>query len=125
MAPAAIIASKPSVSPQEKTPAVTSKIPEKSAFKRGEESHEKIPPPKAISITPQEITINAHIRKQLSAAEIIASTAQAELLFLGMFREKAVSSFLFEKTEIKRAIIAEDKNCAAKSKKPIFKSEER
>ena len=71
----------PSISPQEKTPPVTSKIPERMAFKTGEETTEKIFPPKAISRIPQEIIIKAHIRKQLSAAEIMDSTAQEELLF--------------------------------------------
>ena len=81
MAPAAIIAPKPLIFPQEKTPAVTSKIPDKRAFDKGDENIEKVFPKKAISRTPQAIIIKAHILKQLSAAEMIASTAQEALLF--------------------------------------------
>ena len=36
------------------------------------------------------------------------------------FDNQTNNSFLFEKIEIAAAIIAEDKNCAVKSKKPIF-----
>ena len=81
MAPEVIIAPKPPISLQEKTPAVTSKNPEKTAFKNGDERTEKVIPEKAISRTPQAIMMNAHIRKQLSAAEMIDSTAQEALLF--------------------------------------------
>ena len=83
MAPAAAIAPKPPASLQEKIPPVTSKKPEKKAFAKGEERFEKNLPLKTISKTPHAITINAHILKQLSAAEIIDSTAQEALLFLG------------------------------------------
>lgn len=81
IAPAAITEASPSIPAQEKTPAVISKKPEKIAFSKGLFSAKpKTAPPNEISRTPQAITIKAHIRKQLSAAEIIDSTIKAELL---------------------------------------------
>ena len=121
MAPEVIIAPKPPISPHEKTPAVTSKNPEKTAFKNGDERTEKVIPEKAISRTPQEIMMNAHIRKQLSAAEMIDSTAQEALLFLGTEKPDEEICGAFEKAEMTAAIIKADKNCAAKRTKPIFK----
>ena len=121
IAPAAAIAPKPSIPPQEKIPAVTSKIPEKRAFAKGEERFEKNTPLKTISKTPQAITIKAHILKQLSAAEIIDSTAQEALLFLGTEGKTKEFPGDFEKAEIIRAIKSEDKKCAEKIKNPVLK----
>ena len=63
--------------------------------------------------------MNAHIRKQLSAAEITDSTAHSALLFRknGFAMPKSFSSP--EKTETKTPIITAEKNCAAKSRKPV------
>ena len=121
MAPAAAIAPKPPISLQEKIPAVTSKKPQKRAFAKGEERFEKNLPLKTISKTPQAITINAHILKQLFAAEIIDSTAQEALLFLVAEEKYKEFSGDFEKAEIITAIKNEDRKCAEKIKNPVLK----
>ena len=87
------------------TPAVTSKKPETKDFKSGFFSaYPKKAPSKTISRIPQAINIKAHILKQLSAAEIMDSTTQTELLFSGFMygKEKLFSFFEIQKTRLER-----------------------
>ena len=122
MAPAVATAQNPFISPQARQPAVTSKKPVKKAFAAGIlDTAEKICPSKTSSRVPQARMINAHIRKQLSAAETTDSITQEALDDLSVAAKSLFSSGFSEKNERKTAIIAADKNCAAKRRKPIFR----
>lgn len=105
--------------PHSSTPAVTSKIPVKTALISGDLTAKLKSELKIISETAQAMIINAHILKQFSAADIMDSTMTAELLFDGYFGFE-IFSLSLEKNDITAAINKEDISCAAKIKVPIL-----
>lgn len=116
------MAAVPLISLQAKQPALTSNIPEKIATASAEQStSEKSRPCLKISNAPQAITIKAHIRKQLSAAAVTASTMQTEMLFgavpLGGKRSRQEAFLLGVVT---KAVIMQAKSCDTRIKIPAL-----
>lgn len=109
----------PPMLPQFKIPDVTSKKPENNALARGLLS-ENNPHPSNISKTPQAITINEHILKQLSAADEIDSIITTLLLFLWRIGWFSVGFLSSEKIERAKAMTSDDKNCAISIIKPVL-----